>query len=136
MSNTSGNLKSGAEKSSQIFVSFEEQLQLLFHCPREPIFLPKGKGKVHFQLPQQFIEKNYKELSLKLKNFTTAQNNSPKICVDDLNTLPDLELFAQVGPDDTFSFFIEKHREIASQLVQLFLSANQEELIVSRSDER
>lgn len=114
-------------------ISFEETLHLLLHCPREPIFLPKGQKNIYFKLPEDFIKNNYKEFADAINNQVSKFSHGPTIIVKSVKTLPDLKLFSQIGPDDNFSFFLEKHREIASQLVQLFLGAkDQDELIVSR----
>lgn len=111
--------------------SFTRNLLLLFDRPREPIFLPKGDRKMIFVLPQNFYIDNYRGDLEPIKQWIDKENLDQKIMVKELKKMPDMRNLTQIGPEDNFSFFYEKHRQVAAQLVSLFLNAeNEDELMV------
>ncbi|KAH8396747.1 hypothetical protein KR215_003503, partial [Drosophila sulfurigaster] len=97
-------------------------LELLFQRPLEPVFTTRDQGKTVFDLPESFYTDRYRNNSEEVAN-RFSQNVQTRIPLRELTSVPNLEFAAKLGRKHQFSLFNSLHREIASQLVKLYLDA-------------
>ncbi|XP_058064596.1 phenoloxidase 8-like [Anopheles bellator] len=103
----------------------------LLQHPYEPLFFPKNEGQLLFDLPERFFTERYRPIGPNLTNrFSTtlsaggADGTGPapqRVAIPDIPE-PNLKFAEDVPRRGAFSLFIPKHRRIAGQLIEFFLS--------------
>jgi hypothetical protein len=95
-------------------------LRLLFERPAEPLFIPKGEDKVFFQTPSNYIPESYQEFGQELQ----AQHAAVAASIVPVQSvaLPDLTALLRMDRTSNLSFLIKNHRELATMLIEIFLS--------------
>ncbi|XP_058835597.1 phenoloxidase 8-like [Topomyia yanbarensis] len=91
----------------------------LLQRPLEPTFFPKDDGKTVLELPERYLSDRYRPLGADLQT-RFGDNVDVKIPVRDVG-IPDIAFAEVIDRRGSFSVFIQKHREIAAQLIELFL---------------
>lgn len=123
-----GNSETNKTSSSS---SSKNLLRLLFDRPKEPIFLPKGDSKMIFVMPRSFYIDRYQDDLQPIDEWMNKETGDQKITIKELKNLPDLTNLMQLGIEDNFCFFSDDHRRASSQLVSMFMNAeNVDELMV------
>ncbi|XP_058460273.1 phenoloxidase 8-like [Malaya genurostris] len=91
----------------------------LLQRPLEPTFFPKDDGKTVMELPERYLSDRYRPIGADLQS-RFGDNVDVKIPVRDVG-IPDIAFAEVIDRRGAFSVFIQKHREIAAQLIELFL---------------
>ncbi|KAM8714393.1 hypothetical protein ACLKA7_014513 [Drosophila subpalustris] len=97
-------------------------LELLFQRPLEPVFTTRDQGKTVFDLPESFYTDRYSNNTEEVAN-RFSQNVETRIPLRELAQKPNLAFANKLGKKAQFSLFNSQHREIASQLIQLYIDA-------------
>ncbi|KAL7737730.1 hypothetical protein ACLKA6_006121 [Drosophila palustris] len=97
-------------------------LELLFQRPLEPVFTTRDQGKTVFDLPESFYTDRYSNNTEEVAN-RFSQNVETRIPLRELAQKPNLAFAKKLGKKAQFSLFNTQHREIASQLIQLYIDA-------------
>ncbi|KAH8266304.1 hypothetical protein KR038_011975 [Drosophila bunnanda] len=97
-------------------------LELLFQRPLEPVFTTRDSGKTVLELPDSFYTDRYRNDTETVGN-RFSKDVDLKIPVQELANIPNLDFTKKLGPKHQFSLFNDRHREIASQLITLFMGA-------------
>ncbi|KAH8253120.1 hypothetical protein KR032_003624 [Drosophila birchii] len=97
-------------------------LELLFQRPLEPVFTTRDSGKTVLELPDSFYTDRYRNDTETVGN-RFSKDVDLKIPVQELANIPNLDFTKKLGPKNQFSLFNDRHREIASQLITLFMGA-------------
>ncbi|EDV36953.2 uncharacterized protein Dana_GF13216 [Drosophila ananassae] len=97
-------------------------LELLFQRPLEPAFTTRDNGKTVLELPDSFYTDRYKAESDQVGN-RFSKNVDVRIPVQELASVPNLDFAKPLGPKKQFSLFNDQHRNIASELITLFMNA-------------
>ncbi|XP_034477320.1 phenoloxidase 2 [Drosophila innubila] len=97
-------------------------LELLFQRPLEPVFTTRDQGKTVFDLPESFYTDEYSNNTVEVGN-RFSQNVDTRIPLRELSKKPNLDFTKKLGKKAQFSLFNSLHREIASQLIQLYMDA-------------
>jgi len=97
-------------------------LELLFQRPLEPVFTTRDQGKTVFDLPESFYTDRYSNNTVEVAN-RFSQNVETRIPLRDLAKKPNLDFTKKLGKKDQFSLFNTQHKEIASQLIALYIAA-------------
>lgn len=97
-------------------------LELLFQRPLEPVFTTRDSGKTVLELPDSFYTDRYRNDTEAVGN-RFSKDVDLKIPVQELASIPNLDFTKKLGPKNQFSLFNDRHREIASQLITLFMGA-------------
>ncbi|KAH8307248.1 hypothetical protein KR044_008442, partial [Drosophila immigrans] len=97
-------------------------LELLFQRPLEPVFTTRDKGKTVFDLPESFYTDRYRNNTEEVAN-RFSFNVQTRIPLRELTSVPNLDFAAKLGKKDQFSLFNTRHREIASQVIKLYIDA-------------
>lgn len=100
-------------------MSSSSDVLALLQRPMEPTFYPKNDGKTLMELPDEYLTDRYRPIVDELQTRFT-DNVDVRIPVRNLG-LPDISFAQVIDRRGSFSLFIEKHRQIASQLIGLFL---------------
>jgi Hemocyanin, all-alpha domain len=104
-------------------------LLLLFERPREPLVVPKGRDNVLFEVPRSFLTERFQSMApLIEKKF--ANEIRSRVPVQDTH-VPDLAAVSAFPRTDNFTLLQKNHREIASQMVEIFMSARDVEELLS-----
>ncbi|XP_059616952.1 phenoloxidase 2 [Phlebotomus argentipes] len=97
----------------------KKNLLLLFDRPQEPVFVEKGERKTVFDVPDNYLSDQYRDIGTELQNrFGEAAEN--RIPVRNIS-LPDLRVPMTLGRHEQFSLFIPSHRVYAGRLIDIFL---------------
>ncbi|KXJ82217.1 hypothetical protein RP20_CCG014933 [Aedes albopictus] len=100
-------------------MSSSSDVLALLQRPLEPTFYPKDDGKVVLEIPDEYLTDRYRPIGDQLqKRFT--DNVDIRIPVRNVGT-PDIAFAQVIDRRASFSLFIEKHRAIASKLIELFI---------------
>ncbi|XP_058460053.1 phenoloxidase 8-like [Malaya genurostris] len=91
----------------------------LLQRPLEPTFYPKDDGKTVVELPERYLSDRYRPLGIDLQT-RFGDNVDVKIPVRDVG-IPDIAFAEVIDRRGAFSVFIPKHRQIAAQLIELFM---------------
>lgn len=97
-------------------------LQLLFDRPTEPIIMPRGDNASNvFDVPDGYLNERVRIIRDKIaKRFEKpGRTNIP---IGNIS-VPDLTIPMKIGKNDTFSLFIPAHRDIAGNLIDMFMAA-------------
>ncbi|CAG9811779.1 unnamed protein product [Chironomus riparius] len=99
----------------------KKNLLLLFDRPGEPVFTPKGKDNVVFQVPDKFLEEKYQNIGSDIQS-RFGDEADVTIQVRD-TALPNITVPAQLDKSDNFSLFIPRHKKLAAALIDVFMKA-------------
>lgn len=91
--------------------------------PLEPVFLPKGKNKDVFNVPNNLLTEKYKgrpEVQNRIDDGTIGRRINVKSNV----ALPNLSIPESLGKTEPFSLFIPRHKTIAGRLIDIFMGTN------------
>ncbi|XP_033153409.1 phenoloxidase 2 [Drosophila mauritiana] len=97
-------------------------LELLFQRPLEPAFTTRDSGKTVLELPDSFYTDRYRNDTEEVGN-RFSKDVDLKIPIQELSNVPSLEFTKKIGLKNQFSLFNNRHREIASELITLFMGA-------------
>ncbi|XP_017124982.1 phenoloxidase 2 [Drosophila elegans] len=97
-------------------------LELLFQRPLEPVFTTRDSGRTVLELPDSFYTDRYRNDTEEVGN-RFSKDVDLKIPIQELASVPNLDFTKKLGPKNQFSLFNDRHREIASQLITLFMGA-------------
>ncbi|KAF2899092.1 hypothetical protein ILUMI_07081 [Ignelater luminosus] len=99
----------------------KRNMLLMYDRPLEPLFKQKGESKTAFNLPAKFYTERYKSIGVNLGSRFQNEANDV-IDVQDI-PVPDLSGITNLARDENFSLFIPKHRNSATNLINLFMGA-------------
>lgn len=99
----------------------KENLLLLFERPQEPVFVEKGSQNKVFDVPSSFLTDRFRDIGTEVQNKFSDQAGE-KIPVRDDIPIPDLKSSITLGRHEPFSLFIPRHRRIAAELIDIFMS--------------
>ncbi|XP_037809672.1 phenoloxidase 1-like [Lucilia sericata] len=97
-------------------------LELLFQRPLEPVFTSRDNGKAAFDLPDSYYIDRYSGTQVELQS-RFGDNVEVKILLRDVARKPDLSFAEKIGKRKQFSLFQDHHKQVASQLIKIFLDA-------------
>ncbi|EDV54994.1 phenoloxidase 2 [Drosophila erecta] len=97
-------------------------LELLFQRPLEPAFTTRDSGKTVLELPDSFYTDRYRNDTEEVGN-RFSKDVDLKIPIQELANVPNLDFTNKIGLKNQFSLFNNRHREIASELITLFMGA-------------
>ncbi|XP_037712887.1 phenoloxidase 2 [Drosophila subpulchrella] len=97
-------------------------LELLFQRPLEPAFTTRDSGKTVLELPDSFYTDRYRNDTEEVGN-RFSKDVDLKIPIQELSNVPNLDFTKKVGLKDQFSLFNNRHRDIASELITIFMGA-------------
>lgn len=100
----------------------QKALALLFQRPLEPVFTTRDGGKTVFDLPDSFYTDSYRSNATEVAS-RFGENVDTKIPLRELTTIPNLSHIEKLKKKQQFSLFNTTHREMASELIELFLRA-------------
>ncbi|XP_065075624.1 phenoloxidase 8-like [Ochlerotatus camptorhynchus] len=92
--------------------------QALLQRPIEPTFMPKDNGKTSLIIPEEYLSDRYRPLAGELQTRFTG-GADVEIPVRNVE-IPDITFAEVIGRRAAFSLFVEKHRDIAGRLIDLF----------------
>ncbi|XP_058055483.1 phenoloxidase 2 [Anopheles bellator] len=95
----------------------KKHLLLLLDRPREPVFM--GKGRVVFDVPDNYLTDRYRPIGSEIQN-RFGENAEERVTVRSI-ALPDLRIPMSLGRQEQFSLFIPRHRKIAARLIDIFM---------------
>uniref|UniRef100_A0A182MQC6 Hemocyanin N-terminal domain-containing protein n=1 Tax=Anopheles culicifacies TaxID=139723 RepID=A0A182MQC6_9DIPT len=101
-------------------MSDNRKLLALLQRPLEPTFYPKDNGKTLIDLPESYLTDRYKPIGDTLQTRFSSEADT-RIAVR-ASTLPDIAFAEAIPRRGDFSLFIPKHREIAGNLIDLFIN--------------
>ncbi|XP_055379568.1 phenoloxidase 2-like [Condylostylus longicornis] len=107
-------------------------INLLFQRPLEPSFTSRDDGNSSLTLPESFFTDNYKDNSKIEFESRFGDNVQTKIPLKEIPK-PNLDFTSVVPIKRPFSLFIDKHKECAGQLIDLFLKAPDPKSFISLS---
>lgn len=99
----------------------KENLLLLFERPQEPVFVEKGADNKVFDVPSSFLTERFRDIGTEVQHRFSEQANE-KIPIRDDIPIPDLKSAVTLGRHEQFSLFIPRHRRLASELIDIFMS--------------
>ncbi|XP_062544364.1 phenoloxidase 8-like [Armigeres subalbatus] len=102
-----------------------------FYEPHVPLFVPKGDGGVFYEEPEHFLPDRYRLIGSSLMNRFGA-NASVRIPVRDI-VAPNIEFAMTIPRRGDFSLFNRAHRQVASQLIELFMQQPDADTLASVS---
>ncbi|XP_053663961.1 phenoloxidase 8-like [Anopheles marshallii] len=101
-------------------MSNNRNLLALLQRPLEPTFYPKDNGKTVVDLPENFLTERYRPIGASLQS---RFGNDADTRIPVRNVTPPSISFAEVVPRrGGFSLFNPKHRQIAGDLINLFMT--------------
>ncbi|XP_055532399.1 phenoloxidase 1-like [Wyeomyia smithii] len=98
----------------------KNSLLALLQRPLEPTFLPKDDGKTVLIIPEEYMSDRYRPLSTDIQQRFTG-GADVEIPVRNVG-IPDIAFAEVIDRRGAFSLFIEKHRDIAGRLINLFMT--------------
>lgn len=102
-------------------------LLLLFQKPLEPVFMPKDNGKTVIELPPDYYEPRYQQISSRFNTDDDVENRVALVPF----APPDLSFTYNLAKNAAFSLFNQKHKEIAAKLTKIFMDAPDEATLLS-----
>lgn len=99
----------------------KENLLLLFERPQEPVFVAKGSNNSVFDVPSAFLPDRFRDIGTEIE-YKFDEQATEKIPVRDDIAIPDLRSTLTLGRHEQFSLFIPRHRRLASELIDIFMS--------------
>ncbi|KFB48434.1 AGAP004975-PA-like protein [Anopheles sinensis] len=101
-------------------MSDNKKLLALLQRPTEPTFFPKDGGKTLVDLPENYLTDRYRPIGGSLQTRFSGEADT-RIPVRALPP-PDLAFAEALPRRGNFSLFIPKHRQIAGELIALFMN--------------
>lgn len=101
----------------------------LLQRPYEPIFLPKSDGQLYYELPDNYLTDRYRPIGSTLQN-RFGMNIQTRIPLPNI-TPPDISFAQRVPRRGGFTMFNPVHRQVAGQLIELFLSQRDPDALLS-----
>ncbi|CAL7941780.1 unnamed protein product [Xylocopa violacea] len=89
--------------------------------PSEPVYLPKGKKNVVFEIPHEYLTDRYRPLAEYLPRPPMLRGSTSVVRVKPLREVPDLSVVLRLERRQSFSLFVREHRDIAAHLINLFM---------------
>ncbi|XP_062550620.1 phenoloxidase 2-like [Armigeres subalbatus] len=96
-----------------------KSFQALLQRPLEPSFMPKDDGKTTLIIPDEYLSDRYRPLAGDLQSRFTG-GSEVEIPVRNVG-IPDLSFAEVIDRRAPFSLFVEKHRDIAGRLIDVFV---------------
>lgn len=103
-------------------MSNKHNLLLLFERKLEPVFMQKGPHNAVFDVPDKLLSDRYKGSVSVTQRF--GDEATERIPVKNI-PVPDLGGIEKFGRDQNFSLFIPHHRDLAAQLIHIFMGKSQ-----------
>ncbi|ALC42161.1 PO45 [Drosophila busckii] len=100
----------------------QKALQLLFQRPLEPVFTTRDGGKTVFDLSDTFYTDRYRNNTQEVSD-RFGQDVEVKIPLQEPAKIPNLSFAKSLGRKKQFSLFNTSHRDIATELIKIFLAA-------------
>ncbi|XP_055688055.1 phenoloxidase 2-like [Lutzomyia longipalpis] len=102
----------------------KKDLTLLFQHPFEPVFGVKNDetGKVRVEVPPEFFTDKYQDVSSEITNRFGEDDVNRTIPVSSIIP-PNIDFTKEVPRNKPFCIFNKRHKEIAGQLIQIFMDA-------------
>lgn len=104
-------------------------LLLLFQRPNEPLFTKKDNGKTSFDVPEDFLTDRYKPIGIELQS-RFGEDVDTRIPLRSI-AHPDLSFATRIPIKGPFSLFNTLNKQIAGQLIQLFMDLPDEQSLLS-----
>uniref|UniRef100_A0A240PKK2 Tyrosinase copper-binding domain-containing protein n=1 Tax=Anopheles atroparvus TaxID=41427 RepID=A0A240PKK2_ANOAO len=113
--------------------SLSQKFVGLLQHPQEPLFLPKSKGTLFYDVPERFLTDRYRPIGQNLANrFGPNSSSAAQVSQDtgvaptvvtirDLKELPDLKFAQWIARRGSFSLLNVEHRKAAGKLISVFL---------------
>lgn len=101
----------------------KRNLLLLFERKLEPVFMEKGPNNAVFDVPNNLLSDRYKSKPSITDRFGEA--GGERIPVKSNISIPNITKIMALKRDENFSLFIPRHRDLAAQLVHIFIGINQ-----------
>ncbi|XP_055535220.1 phenoloxidase 8-like [Wyeomyia smithii] len=101
-------------------MSNNQKLLTLLQRPLEPTFYPKDNGKTVIDLPENYLTERYRPIGESLQS-RFGSDADTRIPVRNVGT-PNIAFAEVIDRRGGFSLFNRKHREIAGELIGLFLN--------------
>lgn len=96
----------------------KRNLLLLFERKLEPIFMEKGPNNAVFDVPEKLLTDRYKGSGVTQR---FGEPGCERITLRSNISIPNLSGPMALGRDENFSLFIPRHRDLAAQLVHIFM---------------
>lgn len=97
----------------------KRNLLLLFERKLEPVFMEKGPNNAVFDVPNNLLSDRYKGKPTIKDRF--GEPGGERIPVRSNISMPNIKNIMALGRDENFSLFIPRHRDLAAQLVHIFM---------------
>ncbi|XP_074031041.1 phenoloxidase 1 isoform X2 [Leptinotarsa decemlineata] len=97
----------------------KKNLLLLYDHPKESILSTRGPENVQFDVPNSYLNDEYKNISVQIAN-KFGEDASEKVTVNEISLPPFGEILS-FPRDENFSLFIPRHRRLAGKLIDIFL---------------
>nr|XP_023022213.1 phenoloxidase 2-like [Leptinotarsa decemlineata] len=97
----------------------KKNLLLLYDHPKESILSTRGPENVQFDVPNSYLNDEYKNISVQIAN-KFGEDASEKVTVNEISIPPFGEILS-FPRDENFSLFIPRHRRLAGKLIDIFL---------------
>lgn len=106
-------------KANLLKMSNKRNLLLLFERKLEPVFMEKGPTNAVFDVPERLLSDRYKGKPSIKERF--GEPGGERIALRSNISIPNLSGPMKLGRDENFSLFIPRHRDLAAQLVHIFM---------------
>lgn len=103
--------------------------QALLQRPIEPSFMPKDNGKTSLIIPDEYLTDRYRPLAGELQTRFTG-GAELEIPVRNVK-IPDITFAEVIDRRAAFSLFVEKHRDIAGRLIDVFVKVSDPSSLVA-----
>ncbi|XP_055602435.1 phenoloxidase 8-like [Uranotaenia lowii] len=110
-------------------MSGNRKLLALLQRPFEPTFYPKDDGKTVIDLPENFFTERYRPIGTSLQS-RFGNDADTRIPVR-AGAIPNIAFAEAIDRRGGFSLFNKKHRQIAGQLIELFIGQSNVENLMS-----
>ncbi|XP_016988367.1 phenoloxidase 3-like [Drosophila rhopaloa] len=97
----------------------KKDLLLLFDHPTEPVFMDKGGNGTMFEVPKSYLTEKYNLEECQIVKMRLGDDR-PKVFVSEIS-IPDLSFPESLKRNESFSLFIQSHRQKAGYLIDIFL---------------
>lgn len=108
-----------SEVKNIIEMANKKNLLLLFERKLEPVFMEKGANNAIFDVPNNLLSDRYKNNPGISDRF--GEPGGERIPVKSNISIPNLTKIMALKRDENFSLFIPRHRDMAAQLVHIFI---------------
>ncbi|XP_072934538.1 phenoloxidase subunit 2-like [Epargyreus clarus] len=98
-----------------------KSLELLFDRPGETMLSPKGDDKAVFLLTEEMLPKEYENIGMQINN-RFGEEASVTILLQNLKKKPQFVKAKELPADADFSVFLQKHREMADEVLEVLMN--------------